>query len=414
VNLIDRPTSNRPTSNRPTLRAARLVPALLAALTGGALTLGCDTPAEYEAFMSSVEAEGTDPTWVSPLGDEPLPAGEPIELAVAVANAKARAVRFTVDGKEIAVCDPSQPEADCKRDDVWRWTTKFAPGRHTIAASFVVNGVTHEATRQIEVEPLASFNDRVVKLQAAEALAEKQAAAQLDAELDTDASTEARAAAAAAPSRGKLDPNRPFHRVCGGQEWKVQGQRVSLRRSTPTGAVSAITTCMRRYGTFIKRQADRYKVSRASVVATAITESNCTNPAGSGDGLSSGPMQVTGSTCAALTDLSPSACKRKMHAEPEFSFSVGARYMGSAYQKRQHAFDPPKIAAAYNAGSVRCATTNAWRMRSTGNHIDRFVKAYNAYRAWEIQTTPRAGAAAEVAVADVDLDADADLDVAAE
>ena len=61
-------------------------------------------------------------------------------------------------------------------------------------------------------------------------------------------------------------------------------------------------------------------LSFASVVATAITESNCTNPAGSSDGLSSGPMQVTATTCAAVMGISASSCRRRMHTEPAFSF----------------------------------------------------------------------------------------------
>jgi hypothetical protein len=76
-----------------------------------------------------------------------------------------------------------------------------------------------------------------------------------------------------------------------------------------------------------------------------------------------------------------------MHTSPDFSFQVGAKYMGSAFQRNQHRRDPPKIAAAYNAGSLRSTTANRWHLVSTGNHIDRFVRAYNAYRRWEVQLT---------------------------
>jgi len=74
-----------------------------------------------------------------------------------------------------------------------------------------------------------------------------------------------------------------------------------------------------------------------------------------------------------------------MHTQPDFSFEVGAKYMGSSFQRTQHRRDPPKIAAAYNAGSLRSTASNRWHMVSTGNHIDRFVRAYNAYRRWEAQ-----------------------------
>jgi hypothetical protein len=94
-------------------------------------------------------------------------------------------------------------------------------------------------------------------------------------------------------------------------------------------------------------------------------------------------MQVTASTCSAVTGLSRSTCRVRMHTKPAFSFDVGTRYMASSFQRGQHRRDPPKIAAAYNAGSIRKSFKNRWRMVSTGNHIDRFVNAYNAYRVWE-------------------------------
>lgn len=190
--------------------------------------------------------------------------------------------------------------------------------------------------------------------------------------------------------RGFLDPDRPSHSVFSGVAWSVNGQTVVVA-SPPVGSVATVTTCMKTYGASIVKYADLYRVSRASVVATAITESNCTNPAGSSDGLSSGPMQVTGGTCAAtVSGYSSAACLAKMHASADFSFMVGAKYMGSSYQVAQHDHDPPKIAAAYNAGSIRSSTANRWHMIVTGNHIERWVGAYNAYRSWEkLQATAR-------------------------
>lgn len=202
----------------------------------------------------------------------------------------------------------------------------------------------------------------------------------------TDASTPPKPPA----ERGFLDPNRPSHSVFSGVAWSVNNQTVVVA-SPPAGSVATVTTCMKTYGASIVKYADLYRVSRASVVATAITESNCTNPAGSSDGLSSGPMQVTGGTCAGtVSGYSSAACLAKMHSSPDFSFMVGAKYMGSSYQVAQHDHDPPKIAAAYNAGSIRSSTANRWHMVVTGNHIERWVGAYNAYRNWEkLQETAR-------------------------
>lgn len=51
--------------------------------------------------------------------------------------------------------------------------------------------------------------------------------------------------------------------------------------------------------------------------------------------------------------------------------------MGKQHQAT--GYDPPKVAAAYNAGGVyyESATTNRWKMRcyplKTGKHIDKFT-----------------------------------------
>src|SRR5205085_829987 len=116
--------------------------------------------------------------------------------------------------------------------------------------------------------------------------------------------------------RGSLDPARAYHRVFGGIAWAVKDHRVRLRSGVPRSSVAAVARCMQRYGGAIRRYADARHLSRASVVATAITESGCSNPKGSSDGLSSGPLQVTASTCSAITGLSRSTCRVRMHTVP--------------------------------------------------------------------------------------------------
>jgi hypothetical protein len=312
-----------------------------------------------------------DLAWIAPDERVEIPIGDAIELAVVAGHPDAHAVTFAIDGTERATCDPAQLEEDCRRDDVWRWTTVFAtPGTYAVSATLVDrDGVElAEVTTNLVVVPELILDGEEIVTEPPEVTAE-----------DTPAPDDAVLAA----GRGRLDPDRPFHRIFGGIAWRVDNQRVKLHTGTPRGSADDIARCMNRFGASIRRWADHYRISRASVVATALTESNCTNPAGSSDGLSSGPMQVTGSTCAALTGLSSSACRRRMHQHPDFSFRVGAKYIGSSFQRSQHRRDPPKIAADYNAGSLRRTSTNRWHMVSTGNHIDRFVRHYNAYRTWE-------------------------------
>ena len=337
---------------------------VLAVIPLQALVACAEDPYSVENSVP-IESNPQALSWVSP-ATSVVEAGSPVALTVSTANPSALIVRWTLDGTELAVCDSTDATSDCHRDTLWSATiTTTAVGSHVLRAYFTdSSGANIETQRTITVvaegslPPLAPEDQTFIDAQGG---------------LVGDA----------LGARGFLDPNRAFHSVFGGVEWSVQDQRVKLRTGTPAGSVDGVAQCMLRYGASIKRWADRYNISRAALIATAITESGCTNPAGSSDGLSSGPTQVTASTCAAITGLSQSTCRARMHSNPDFSFEVAARYMASSYQRGQHGNDPPKIAAAYNAGSIRRTSANRWRMVTTGNHIDRFVNAYNAYRAWE-------------------------------
>jgi hypothetical protein len=331
----------------------------------------------FSFFACSKADEGGDPdtspiAWVSPSPDAEVHVDDVLQLAVKVNDARATAVSFVVDGNPLATCDSAAPGSDCRTDDLFRTTTTFTnAGPHHLVASFTADG--DERSAAIDLEVLA-----------------KEAPSPPP---DVDAGV------VTPPDRGFLDPDKPLHNVFGGVSWSVSGQRV-LVEAPPSGSVSAVAACMLTYGASIIKHADASSVSRASVVATAITESDCTDPAGSSDGLSSGPMQVTGSTCASVAGggITSAACKAKMFSSADFSFEIGAKYMGSAYQVKQHDHDPPKIGAAYNAGSVRQSSANRWHMVVTGNHIERFVAAYNAYRDWEA-TTSTMKASLEISIA---------------
>ncbi|MCP4401011.1 MAG: transglycosylase SLT domain-containing protein [bacterium] len=59
------------------------------------------------------------------------------------------------------------------------------------------------------------------------------------------------------------------------------------------------------------------------------------------------------------------------------SVDAGAAYIASAFQVKQHGWDPPKIGCAYNAGSVRPTAKNLWGMHYHPGHLDRWIPAYN-------------------------------------
>ena len=73
--------------------------------------------------------------------------------------------------------------------------------------------------------------------------------------------------------------------------------------------------------------------------------------------------------------------------DPAANINAGAAYMASKYQIKQHSWDPPKIACAYNAGSVRATKANDWGMHHHPGHLDRWIPAYNG----AVEVTSAAG-----------------------
>lgn len=63
--------------------------------------------------------------------------------------------------------------------------------------------------------------------------------------------------------------------------------------------------------------------------------------------------------------------------DPAVNIDVASAYIASPFQKKQHQWDPPKIACAYNAGSVRPTKKNEWGMFYHPGHLDRWIPAYN-------------------------------------
>lgn len=197
---------------------------------------------------------------------------------------------------------------------------------------------------------------------------------------------------ARAPGVGVTSTGWQQHRD--GIKWSVDpdGMVVLSDGQRPLGSRLFARSCYLRFADNFTRSASAYGqgLGVAHLVATAITESGCSEEKGMGsvDGLSTGIMQVTGTTCQSLLRslgreaLSKNDCMVKMASEPAFSVDLAAAYITQPRQVQITSLNPPKVAAAYNAGGVYFDRNNPWRMRSTGNHIDRFVAAYNAYVAW--------------------------------
>lgn len=73
--------------------------------------------------------------------------------------------------------------------------------------------------------------------------------------------------------------------------------------------------------------------------------------------------------------------KKEQLFDPDMSVNAGTCYIAQALSTTR--FDPPKVAAAYNAGSLYLddSPENRWKLRCyplhTGHHINKFVGYFN-------------------------------------
>ena len=155
--------------------------------------------------------------------------------------------------------------------------------------------------------------------------------------------------------------------VDGGQPERTPGEPATVRK------------VWSRYGDHILSSAKRYGVPVELIVATICTESRGDPSAHReepqiGDA-STGLMQTLLGT--AREALGRPSLRQDDLMDPATSIDAGTAYI--AQQRGSTRFDPPLVAAAYNAGSVRKDTgeANRWKLRcypiGTGRHVDTFV-----------------------------------------
>ncbi len=164
--------------------------------------------------------------------------------------------------------------------------------------------------------------------------------------------------------------------------WALTATGISIDGARAQGTVGQPSTVRRiwtDFGTVCAASAKKYGVPVELIVATIATESSGDPTARRAEPAigdeSVGLMQTlvktarfaTGKTGLSGSDL----------LDPAVSIDAGTAYIAS--QRGSTHFDPPRVAAAYNAGSIKRddADANRWKMhcfpRGTGQHIDRFV-----------------------------------------
>jgi hypothetical protein len=190
--------------------------------------------------------------------------------------------------------------------------------------------------------------------------------------------------------RPYLPPLRDWHGGRGTRRWRLTPQGIAIEGAAPPGNTPPRTTasCWARHQAALESAARRFTVPVELLLATACTESGgraeavreepgFTSDAATPHRVSPGLMQTLISS--AREALGDSKLDRAALLDPGVSAAAGAAFI--ARQARVTGFDPPLVAIAYNAGSLRPAS-NPWGLVQTqrGNghfHADSFCAFFN-------------------------------------
>jgi len=187
----------------------------------------------------------------------------------------------------------------------------------------------------------------------------------------------------------------PHARFPGGVAWRLTPKGIEVEGAlvAPSAAEAALAArVLRDHADAIVTGSARFPVPAELVVATICTESggvvaarrlepgcDMEDPSRTPRRVSVGLMQTLLSTAReALGDESVTLAALE---NPSTSIRAGMAYMWR--QAAQTRFDPPLVACAYNAGSVRFegSAGNRWKMCQypigTGKHADRFCRFFN-------------------------------------
>lgn len=167
-----------------------------------------------------------------------------------------------------------------------------------------------------------------------------------------------------------------------GVSWAITLTGVSIEGAVAQGSPGepiTIRTIWQRYSDICLAAARHYGVPIELVIATIATESGGNPNARRAEPAikdeSVGLMQTLVATARTATGLPQITAAQLLN--PEASVTAGTAYIAS--QRGDTHFDPPLVAAAYNAGSLRRddGIANRWKLlcypTGTGQHIDRFT-----------------------------------------
>lgn len=177
--------------------------------------------------------------------------------------------------------------------------------------------------------------------------------------------------------------------------WRLTGKGVEIENGgveRTKGAPTTATRIWETYGKVINTYAGKYRVPCVLIVATICTESGgdarsyrrlpgYTSDAATPDKVKVGLMQMK------LSKAREALQRKDLTSQDLFEVSrcieAGTAYIAMQGRVSMTQFDPPVVAAAYNAGTIahQTGTQNRWKLRQepigTGKHCDTFVRWFN-------------------------------------
>jgi hypothetical protein len=190
------------------------------------------------------------------------------------------------------------------------------------------------------------------------------------------------------------NPLADFHRAfAGGVRWRLTLDGVEIEGSgieRTSGSPTTVTKIWTNFHDDINQWSQDFNVPAVIIIATIATESSgradairkepgYVSDSATPGRISVGLMQTLIST--ARGTLHDSTIDRDDLKTSNISIKAGTSFI--ADQRSKTLLDPPKVACAYNAGSIfeNRNTGNRWRMRQfpigTSKHCDRFVQFFN-------------------------------------
>lgn len=195
----------------------------------------------------------------------------------------------------------------------------------------------------------------------------------------------------ARPLGGGIVTVREFHSAFdGGLRWRLQMDGVELEHVgtlRTSGEPLTIRKLWRDYGAPIQYAARQFGVPVELLLATIATESVTVHglrdpkqvreePGYRSDEAT--PHKVSVGLCHLLIETARGVLRypvgRAWLGVPANNIWCAAAVIRDAADV--HGFDVPRVAATFNAGTVAESVKNRWRMRSTGDHLDRFCAWY--------------------------------------